>query len=116
MHLEASVLTYNELSVLLLEALVPLTELIGHQLVLVPLLLACVQLFGQNQESLLLTLQLLLADNKLCGEKTKTNGTTTSERYRCAGAVSHEDRQHSHPATRINNIYHQLIVLINWLV
>lgn len=48
MHPEASVLTYNELCVLLLEALVPLTELIGHQLVLVPLLLARVQLFGQN--------------------------------------------------------------------
>lgn len=69
MHLEASVLlTYNELSVLLLEALVPLPELIGHQFVLVPLLLARVQFFGQNQESFLLTLQLPLADNKLCGK------------------------------------------------
>lgn len=48
MHLEASALTYNEFSVLLLEALVPLTELIGHQLVLVPLLLARVQLLGKN--------------------------------------------------------------------
>lgn len=67
-RLEASVLTYNELSVLLLEALVPLPQLIGHQLVLVPFLLARVQFFGQNQQSFLLTLQLTLADNKLCGK------------------------------------------------
>lgn len=85
-------LTYNEFSVLLLEALVPLTELVGHQLVLVPLLLARVQLLGQNQESLLLTLQLSLADNKLCGGKKKV--TMMSERSRCTGAVSHEDRRH----------------------
>ncbi len=53
---------YNEFSVLLLESLVSLAELVGHQLVLVPLLLAGVQLFRQNQESLLLALQLPLAN------------------------------------------------------
>lgn len=56
---------YDELSVLLLEALVALAELVGHQLVLIPLLLAGVQLFGQDQESFLLTLQLPLTDQEL---------------------------------------------------
>lgn len=65
MHLHNTVMAYNELSILLLEALVPLTELVGHQFVLVPLLLARVQLFGQNQQSLFLTLQLPLTDYKL---------------------------------------------------
>ena len=56
---------HNEFSVLLLEPLVSLSELIGHQLELVPLLLARVQLLGQDQQSLLLALQLALADHKL---------------------------------------------------
>ena len=42
-----------------------LSELIGHQLVLVSLLLTRVQLLGQDQQSLLLALQLALADHKL---------------------------------------------------
>jgi len=48
--------------VLLLERLVLFPELVGHQFVLIPLLLAGVQLFGQNQKSFFLTLQLPLAD------------------------------------------------------
>lgn len=55
-------MSYNEFSVLLLESLVPLAELVCHQLVLIPLLLAGVQLFGQNQKSLFLALQLPLAN------------------------------------------------------
>lgn len=57
--------TYNELSVLLLESLVSLTQLVGHQLVLIPLLLTRVQLFRQNQESFFLTLQLPLTNQEL---------------------------------------------------
>lgn len=56
---------YNEFCVLLLESLVPLTELVGHQFELIPLLLAGVQLFRQNQKSFFLTLQLPLADYEL---------------------------------------------------
>ena len=56
---------HNEFSVLLLEPLVSLSKLIGHQLELVPLLLARVQLLGQDQQSLLLALQLALVDHKL---------------------------------------------------
>lgn len=37
--------TYNELTVFLLQALVPFSKLVGHQLVLVSLLLTSVQLF-----------------------------------------------------------------------
>lgn len=58
---------YNELSVLLLQGLVAFTELVGHQLVLIPLLLAGVQLFGQNQESFFFTLQLTLTNQELHG-------------------------------------------------
>lgn len=50
--------TYNQLSILLLQGLMPFSQLIGHELVLVPLLLAGVQLLGEDQQSLLLALQL----------------------------------------------------------
>ena len=41
------------------------TELVGHQLVLIPLLLTRVQLLRQDQEGFCLTLQLLLANHEL---------------------------------------------------
>lgn len=41
------------------------SELVGHQFVLVPLLLTGVQLLGQDQEGFLLTLQLLLTNHEL---------------------------------------------------
>lgn len=43
----------------------PFSELVGHQLVLVPLLLTRVQLLRQDQEGFLLTLQLLLTNHEL---------------------------------------------------
>lgn len=58
-------MAHNKFSVLLLESLVPLAKLIGHEFVLIPLLLTGVQLFGQNQKSLLLALQLSLTNDKL---------------------------------------------------
>lgn len=57
--------THNKLPVLLLEALVALSELVGHQFVLVPLLLTCVQLLGQNKQGLFFALQFTLADQEL---------------------------------------------------
>lgn len=64
-------MAYNEFSVLLLESLVALAELVGHQFVLIPLLLAGVQLFRQYQKSFFLTLQLPLANYKLYVETQK---------------------------------------------
>lgn len=46
----------------------PLPQLVGHQLVLVSLLLTGVQLLGQNEQGLLLALQLALAHQEL-GER-----------------------------------------------
>lgn len=57
--------TYNQLPVLLLQGLVALPKLIGHEFVLVPLLLACVQLLGEDQQGFLLTLQLPFAHEVL---------------------------------------------------
>ena len=66
---------YNEFSVLLLESLVSLSELVGHQFVLISLLLAGVQLFGQNQQSFFLTLQLTLTYYKLRVRRRKKRRT-----------------------------------------
>lgn len=57
--------THNKFPVLLLESLVALSQLVGHQLVLVSLLLTGVQLFGQDEKRLLLTLQLALTHQEL---------------------------------------------------
>ena len=57
--------THDELPVLLLQSLVALPQLVGHQLVLIPLLLTGVQLLRQDEESLLLTLQLPLTHQEL---------------------------------------------------
>lgn len=58
-------MTHNQLSVLLLEPLVTLSKLVGHQFVLVPLLLTRVQLLGQNKQGLFFALQFTLADQEL---------------------------------------------------
>lgn len=58
-------ITHNKLSVFFLQHLVALSQLIGHQLKLVTLLLTGIQLFGQNQQRLLLTLQLSLTHQEL---------------------------------------------------
>lgn len=60
-----SVDTHNELPVLLLEPLVALSQLVGHQFELVSLLLTRVQLLGQDEQGLLLALQLALAHQEL---------------------------------------------------
>lgn len=57
--------THNELPVLLLEPLVALSQLVGHQFVLVSLLLTRIQLLGQNEQGLLLALQLALTHQEL---------------------------------------------------
>lgn len=57
--------THNQFSVFLLQALVRLSQLVGHQFVLVSLLLTAVQLFGQNEEGVLLALQLTFAYQEL---------------------------------------------------
>lgn len=57
--------THNQFPVFLLQALVCLSQLVGHQLVLVSLLLTAVQLFGQNEEGVLLALQLTFAYQEL---------------------------------------------------
>lgn len=57
--------THDELPVLLLQALVALSQLVGHQLVLVALLLTGVQLLGQDEQSVLLALQLPFAHQEL---------------------------------------------------
>lgn len=58
-------LTHDELPVLLLQPLVALSQLVGHQFVLVPLLLTRVQLLGQDEQSVLLALQLSFAHQEL---------------------------------------------------
>lgn len=65
---------YNELAVLLLESLMAFPELVGHQLVLIPLLLTRVQLLRQDQEGLFLALQLLLANHELCDRFKREKG------------------------------------------
>lgn len=57
--------SHYEFSVLLLESLVAFSQLVGHQLVLVSLLLTGIQLFRQDEKCLLLTLQLTLAHKEL---------------------------------------------------
>lgn len=70
MHLyDCNSSAYNEFPVLLLEPLVSLTQLVGHQFVLIPLLLAGVQLFRQNQKSFFFTLQFTLTNEELQKEK-----------------------------------------------
>lgn len=66
-------ITHNEFPVLLLEALVALPQLVGHQLVLVSLLLTRIQLFGQNEQGLLLTLQFALTHQELIPHTHKHN-------------------------------------------
>lgn len=57
--------THNEFPVLFLESLVALPQLVGHQFVLVSFLLTGIQLLGQNEQGLLLTLQLALTHQEL---------------------------------------------------
>lgn len=57
--------SHNEFAVLLLESLMTFPQLVGHQLVLIPLLLTRVQLLGQDQEGFFLALQLLLTNQEL---------------------------------------------------
>lgn len=71
-------ITHNEFPVLLLEALVALPQLVGHQLVLVSLLLTRIQLFGQNEQGLLLTLQFALTHQELIPH-THTNTTESTD-------------------------------------
>lgn len=53
-------------------------ELVGHQLVLIPLLLTRVQLLRQDQEGFFLALQLLLANHELCDRFKREKGRETS--------------------------------------
>lgn len=55
-----------------------LPQLVGHQLVLVSFLLTGVQLFGQNEEGLFLTLQLALAHQEL-QDTSQTHTEQTAE-------------------------------------
>lgn len=57
--------THNKFPVLFLESLVTLPQLVGHQLVLVSLLLTRIQLLGQNEQGFLLTLQLAFTHQEL---------------------------------------------------
>lgn len=75
-------MAYNEFSVLLLESLVSLSELVGHQFVLISLLLAGVQLFGQNQQSFFLTLQLSLTYYELRVRRRKRKTLDVRRIYR----------------------------------
>lgn len=64
--------TYNEFPVLFLDSLVALPQLVGHQLVLVSFLLTGIQLLGQNEQGLFLTLQLALTHQELHEERTES--------------------------------------------
>lgn len=82
-----------------------LPQLVGHQLVLVSLLLTGVQLLGQNEQRLLLTLQLALAHQELRGtqrahrERTESSGVMRGLGVLTPGAAGLSPLYHLHPSS-----------------
>jgi len=97
--------THNEFPVLCLQSLVALPQLVGHQLVLVSLLLTGVQLLGQNEQRLLLTLQLALAHQELRGtqrahrERTESGGVMRGLGVLTPGAAGLSPLYRLHPSS-----------------